>query len=299
MPSATTTQSTSTTIPTFRVPLTAPYPPNSYATVSYTDHATMYSIRVEDAPAPYLTAELPQHPQNSDYTVTLTLTAQIYDLVEIAQDIATRRNELIAALNTDPVAALDNPRHNYFQLFREMREKYPNATAGDVHQALKIAQQLPDMPQPAKPENAEPIPVITDAQLEHARTIAKAYAGSRMSELAEDIAQDVALEVWKTYDKFDPARCTFEGWVKVITKAHTAKAFRRQRTEDYFLGETDSLDVYIEPSDNGPTFDFDVSDSDAAIVESIRAGYTVTETASRLNRTRKAIRYRLDRMGKD
>ncbi len=56
-----------------------------------------------------------------------------------------------------------------------------------------------------------------------------AYQAMPTTEEAEDAVQEVFVRLWKTADRYDPARAALVTWVMLITRRHLVDRLRRKR----------------------------------------------------------------------
>jgi DNA-directed RNA polymerase specialized sigma24 family protein len=89
---------------------------------------------------------------------------------------------------------------------------------------------------------------------------------------AEDLAQQVVIEVWRTLDKFNPAKGSFTTWFNLIVRS----------VRDTHLGgkyrEAEVIDVYSEVNNAGDVCNGDDStDEDSAAVRTKSSSHAVNE----------------------
>jgi RNA polymerase sigma factor (sigma-70 family) len=134
---------------------------------------------------------------------------------------------------------------------------------------------------------------------------------------AEDLAQQVVIEVWRTLDKFNPAKGAFTTWFNLIARSirneHLAGAYREAEVIDVYsevnnAGDvcdgddaseddsaavrTKSARVLVEPNLNAIDLQkmTQLPDVDQRLVVLLASGYTLAQCQRTLNTTRAKIR---------
>jgi len=72
---------------------------------------------------------------------------------------------------------------------------------------------------------------------------------------AEDVTQDVFVQVWRQADRFDPARGSVVGWMLTITRARAIDVLRRRGTRPASVGDVTAF----ETSDDTPGQDMQIA----------------------------------------
>lgn len=131
--------------------------------------------------------------------------------------------------------------------------------------------------------NAAHAAYIDDGDLDHLLAAVRTYALRRSKD--DDVAQQVAVAVWRRLDQYDPSRGSFAAWVSVITRNQITDAKRRDGklvpTED------DLLEAPLpEPGRSPSRLHQVVQDGTCPeLVELLLAGLTISHAAKRLGLT--------------
>jgi RNA polymerase sigma-70 factor (ECF subfamily) len=66
--------------------------------------------------------------------------------------------------------------------------------------------------------------------------------------VAEDIAQEVFIELWRRPERFDPKRSRLRGWLCMIARRRAIDWLRRRRTQEQYqhLAESEVISPYVE-----------------------------------------------------
>lgn len=80
---------------------------------------------------------------------------------------------------------------------------------------------------------------------------------------AEDVVQNVFLDVWRQADRYDPARSAVGSWVMTLTHHKAVDAVRREDRHRRRRSPAEHLDTAVDP---GPAPDASAVDADQRLV---------------------------------
>lgn len=123
-------------------------------------------------------------------------------------------------------------------------------------------------------------------------------AAIKLSEHAEDIAQDATIAVWQTISKYDPTRSSFSTWVWQVTNGIILDRFRQQRNS-----ATSPVEPFAETAVEQPSFTnyerlHDAFSNDPQLLLLLINGHTLADCQRLLSITRKALRCRIEKIRK-
>jgi DNA-directed RNA polymerase specialized sigma24 family protein len=138
-----------------------------------------------------------------------------------------------------------------------------------------------------------------DRFLREVRHVALKIVWGRCSEHSEDIAQQVALEVWQRIQNFNPAKSPISNWVRVIANhvlnRHLAGIYKAGIPAEV---EIDEIDL-SSPSPEHYTRLKKYFADDPELLTLLLQGYSFVECEQRMRVSRKAIRHRIDKARKE
>jgi RNA polymerase sigma factor (sigma-70 family) len=139
---------------------------------------------------------------------------------------------------------------------------------------------------------------LGDEFLAEATALAKRRISRSCANDADDLAQDVAIKVWQNIASFDQTKKTITSWVKMLTdsivKTHLVKVYAEPQMEIVNLDELPAaqdklISRYEEISEA-------FGEEEHQLLDLLMEGYTFKECQDILGISRKAFRWRIEKI---